>query len=109
MILKTTKLKYSETRKGWYIDTGNHITNREWYGYGTNHEIESIKNEIISIIKKNNPKLANKKNFPLSHYYPNILTSMFLFFNVLILFVYRTNLNILRYKIADSIIPIKDD
>ena len=44
-----------------------------------------------------------------SYYYPNILTSMFLFFNVLILFVYRTNLNILRYKIADSIIPIKDD
>ena len=44
-----------------------------------------------------------------SYYYPNILTSMFLFFNVLILFIYRTNLNILRYKIADSIIPIKDD
>ena len=44
-----------------------------------------------------------------SYYYPNILTSMFLFFNVLILFVYRANLNILRYKIADSIIPIKDD
>ena len=48
-------------------------------------------------------------SFTISYYYPNILTSMFLFFNVLILFVYRTNLNILRYKIADNIIPIKDD